>query len=224
LFVVQRGKQYYLSPLVPILAAAGAVAFEATAARRGWRKATGGCAGAVLVAGLVSLPLFLPVLPAERYVRYAAPFGLADVRLERHDAAALPQWFADRFGWREMVAEVARVYSTLPVEDRQHTMVFAQNYGEAGAVDFFGEPLGLPPAISGHNSYWHWGTRGRSPATLLIIGGRPEDHQQSFESVEAAGTHAHPLAMPYESPLTIYVCRRLKRPIEEIWPRVRHYD
>jgi hypothetical protein len=224
LFVVQRGKPYYLSPFVPVLAAAGAVAFEAAVARRGWGRATSAYAAALVVAGLVSVPLFLPVLPAERYVRYAAPIGLAEVRLERHDSAALPQWFADRFGWREMVAEVARVYSTLPVEDRPHTMVFAQNYGEAGAVDFFGEVFGLPPAISGHNNYWHWGTRGRSPETLIIIGGRSEDHRQAFESVEAAGTHSHPFAMPYESPLTIYVCRRPKRPLEEIWPRVRHYD
>jgi 4-amino-4-deoxy-L-arabinose transferase-like glycosyltransferase len=224
LFVVQRGKPYYLSPLVPMLAAAGAVAFEAVAARRDWRRATGVYAGALLVAGLLGLPLFLPVLPPERYVRYAAPIGLAEVRLERHDAAALPQWFADRFGWREMVAEVARVYATLSADDRQHTMIFAQNYGQAGAVDFFGEPLGLPAAISGHNNYWHWGTGRRSPEILIIIGGRPEDHRQVFESVEAAGTHVHPFAMPHESPLTIYVCRRPRHPVEAIWPRVRHYD
>ena len=122
-----------------------------------------------------------------------------------------------------MVAEVARVYATLSADDRQHALIFAQNYGEAGAVDFFGEPFGLPPAISGHNNYWHWGV-GRSPEVLIIIGGRPEDHRQAFESVEAAGAHVHPFAMPHESPLTIYVCRRPKQPLEAIWPRVRHYD
>lgn len=224
LFILQRGKPYYLSPLVPMLAAAGAVAFEAAAANRGLRRATRVYAGVLVIAGLVTLPLFLPVLPIDRYLRYAAPFGLTEVRMERHGPTELPQWLADRFGWREMVAEVARVYATLPVEERQQTLIFAQNYGEAGAVDLLGARVGLPPAISGHNNYWHWGARGRHAETLIIIGGRREDHEQVFESVEAAGTHSHPLAMPFESSLTIYVCRRLKTPLEAVWPRVRHYD
>jgi hypothetical protein len=28
------------------------------------------------------------------------------------------------------------------------------NYGEAGAMEYFGPELGLPPVLSAHNSYW----------------------------------------------------------------------
>jgi hypothetical protein len=224
LFVAQRGKPYYLTPFFPLLLAAGATAFEEGARRRSWRLAAPAWAGTLAAAGAVTLPLFLPVLPIDAYIRYAAAFGLADIKMERHEDAVLPQVFADRFGWREMVAEVARVYRSLPPEDRPDTLVYGQNYGEAAAVDFFGPALGLPPAISGHNSYWHWGTRGRTPRVLIVIGGRSEDHRRSCASVEAAGFHAHPYAMRYESDLTIFVCRGLRAPLEEVWRAVRHYD
>jgi hypothetical protein len=68
----------------------------------------------------------------------------------------LPQYFADEFGWREAVEKVAVVYRGLPERDRRPCAIYAQNYGEAGAIDYFGRRLGLPPAISAHNSYWMW--------------------------------------------------------------------
>lgn len=224
LFVAQRGKPYYLSPFFPLLLAAGATAFEEIVVRRGWRLATPACLGALAVAWAVTLPLFLPVLPVEAYIRYAAAVGLRDIKMERHADAALPQVFADRFGWPELAAEVARVHRALAPEERPHAIVFAQNYGEAAAIDFFGPAHGLPPAASGHNSYWYWGTRGRTPRVVIVIGGRIEDHRRTFTSVEAVGFHAHPYAMPYESDLTIFVCRGLKVPLDEAWRAVRHFD
>lgn len=102
--------------------------------------------------------------------------------------------------------------------------LYGQNYGEVAAVDFFGPAHGLPPAVSGHDSYWHWGTRGRTPRTLIIIGGRIEDHRRVCTSVEAAGFHSHRYAMPYESDLTILVCRGLRIPLDQAWRAVRHYN
>lgn len=224
LFVVQRGKPYYLSPFFPLLLAAGATAFEEGAARRGWRLAAPAYAGVLLAAGAITLPLCLPVLPVDTYLRYAAALGLAEIKMERHADTVLPQVWADRFGWPELAAEVARVHRLLPVEDRPHTLVYGQNYGEAAAIDFFGPAHGLPPAISGHNSYWHWGTRGRTPRVVIVIGGRIEDHRRTCASVEAAGFHTHPYAMRYESDLTIFVCRDFRVPFDEVWRAVRHYD
>src|SRR6266571_4343604 len=70
---------------------------------------------------------------------------------------ALPQHFADRFGWKEMVRSVARAYHSLPSYDQKRAAIFCQNYGQAGAIDFFGPTYGLPPAISGHQNYFVWG-------------------------------------------------------------------
>ena len=78
-------------------------------------------------------------------------------RTETSHTGALPQIFADRFGWEEMVGSVAHAYHHLQPEDEKRAAIFCQNYGEAGAIDFFGPKFGLPSAISGHQNYFLWG-------------------------------------------------------------------
>ena len=61
-----------------------------------------------------------------------------------------------------MVASVAGVYNSLPPEQRAKTAILAGNYGEAGAIDFFGPRYGLPKSISAHLNIAYRCTRGRS--------------------------------------------------------------
>ena len=90
------------------------------------------------------LPLVLPVLPIDAYLRYQAhlPFGVPKSE-HNQDTAILPQHYADEFGWEEMVARVAAVYHSLTPEEQSKTAIFATNYGEAGAIDFFGDRYGV---------------------------------------------------------------------------------
>jgi hypothetical protein len=215
----------YLSPAYPPLFALGAIAIErATASGRLARFARVPGVALLALSGAALVPLAVPVLPVERYVSYAAALGMTPHSEERKEMGELPQLFADMFGWPELAAEVARVFRTLPAEDQARASVFAQNYGEAGAIDFFGRPLGLPPAISGHNNYWLWGPGQRPADPLLIVGGDLEDHQQAFEDVTAVGRHTCRYCMPYERDLTIWVARRPKAPVPELWRVVKHYD
>jgi hypothetical protein len=98
-------------------------------------------------------PFALPLLPVETYVRYAERLGVEPSTAERKEIGDLPQWYADMHGWREIVATVAEVYHSLPAEERRDVRIMAPDYGVAGAIDFFGRRLGLPPAISAHNNY-----------------------------------------------------------------------
>jgi hypothetical protein len=223
-FIAQRGKPYYLSPIYPVILGAGAVAIEKFVAGKKIGKLAGVYAGLLLAGGLATLPMSLPVLPVEGYIRYSRALGVRPPRMERHDETVLPQVFADRFGWEEMVAEVARVYRSLTPEERARASVYAQNYGEAGAVDFFGREYGLPPALCGHNSYWLWGPRGFTGDILIIIGGNQEDHRKVFESVEQAGFHRNPYAMPSETDLPVFVCRQPLEPLEKVWARIKHFE
>jgi hypothetical protein len=127
-------------------------------------------------------------------------------------------------GWEEIVAEVARVYHALPAEDRARTSIFTYNYGEAGAIDVLGRWHGLPYAVSGHNHYWLWGTRGQIGEVLIVIGGTEEGHLRVFEHVERAGVTDCGDCMPYENHQTIWVLRGLKMPVEEAWAQLKHYD
>ena len=221
--VLQRGKAYYLSPVYPVLFAAGAVVLERVSARRAkWLRAA--VPALVLVVGVVVAPLSKPLLAEDALVPYSKALGRSPSTDERHELGRLGQFFADMHGWPELAQSVAGVVDALPPADRARVCIFGQNYGEAGAIDHFGPALGLPKAISGHNSYWLWGPRGCDGSVVVVIGGDREGVERVFASVEAAGIHHAEDVMPYENDLTLWVCREPRIPIEQLWPQVRHYN
>jgi hypothetical protein len=223
IFIVAHGKAYYVTPIYPILLGIGAVAMESRFKRAAWR---GLMVGAVTAFGLIAAPLAIPVLPEETYISYAAALGVSPSAAagEKLKPGRLPQHFADMHGWPEMAARIAAVYNALPPADRVKAVFFGGNYGEAAAVDLFGPPLGLPPAISGHNNYFLWGPRGHDGSVMIVIGGDPADYAKVFTAVEKAGFIDSPYAMPYETDKPIYVLRGLKTPLAAAWPQVKHYE
>jgi len=227
LLMVAGSKAYYAGPAYSLLFAAGAVAVEAWSGRL-VRGATWGLRGAVaallIVVGVAVAPIARPVLPVESFVVYARTLGVAPASGEHHEMGRLPQFFADRFGWPELAADVARVHAALPAAERSRACVFAQDYGQAGAIDRFGPALGLPPAISGHNSYFLWGPRDCDGSLVIVLGDGRDRLGELFEEVELAAVHHCDDCMPYEDELPIWVCRRLRGSLSELWPRVRHYD
>jgi hypothetical protein len=136
----------------------------------------------------------------------------------------LAQHFADCFDWEAMTDSVARMYWALPEKERDQAGVFAQNYGEAGAIDVFGRKRGLPPAMSGHQNYFLWGTHGWRGDVLIVMDDQPGSLSQLCNSLEDAGqVQSHPLAVPWEQNQRLYVCRGLKQPLAEAWPAVKHW-
>ena len=163
------GKPYYLAAAYSLAFAAGAVALEAWTTGRA-RVLRPVLAVLMTVVALAVSPLGRPVLPVETFVRYAAALGQKPGTEERQALGRLPQFYADMQGWRAMAEAVAGVVRTLPPEDRAKACVFGQNYGEAGAIEYFARDLDLPPAISAHNSYWLWGPGPCTGEVLVVIG------------------------------------------------------
>jgi hypothetical protein len=223
LLVNGHSKSEYLAPAYSMLFAAGGVALERWLSGPRLRLVGLGYA-VVLTSGLVLTPLALPILPAESYIRYAKTLGIAPSTPEHKQLAELPQFYADMFGWEEKAQAVARVYHALPPAEQEKAVLAADNYGRCGALDFFGRRLGLPPCISGHNNYWIWGPRGWDGEVIVILGGALADKREQFESVEVAGETSCRYCMPYENHLKIYVCRKLKGRVVDVWPWVKHYE
>jgi 4-amino-4-deoxy-L-arabinose transferase-like glycosyltransferase len=222
LYIAGRSRASYLAPAYPPLFAMGAIAVARLSAAVAWlRWVPAALAALVLAMGAVALPLALPVLPVKQFIAYSKAIGQAPRTEERTEVAELPQQYADMFGWEEMARAVAVAYRALPPGERARCAIFGRNYGEAGAIDFFGRRLGLPPAISGHNSYWFWGPRGWDGSVILVIGGSGEDALRYFDSVKQVGSVRGQYAMPYERDLPIRLCRRLKRPVSEVWRELR---
>ncbi len=170
------------------------------------------------------VPLFHPVLPPRAYIAYSGALGVGMPRIEHRRASALPQLFADRFGWPEMAAAVAKAYHALPPEDQRRCAIFGQDYGQAGAIDHFGPALGLPKAISGHLTYWLWGPRGYTGEVMLVMGDRRENLEKLFESVEPVGEVGQQYAMGSQH-WTLYLCRRPRGwTLARLWPRLKAWD
>lgn len=222
-FALSVSKPYYLAPAYALLFPAAGAALDGWTAGRG-RRLVRPLVTVAVVSILVAAPLAKPLLPVERYLAYAAALGIAPESDERHELGRLPQFFADMHGWRGLAEATAAAFHRLPPADRARACVFAQNYGEAGAIDHFGPALGLPPAISGHNSYWLWGPGRCTGEVLLILGGDRADHLAAFARVDPAGHHRCRDCMPYESDLTIWVARDLRLPLEQAWEGVKHFD
>ena len=222
-FILMHGKHYYLAPVYPMLFAAGAVAAERLfAVRFRWVKP----ALATAIIGLAALlaPTILPILPPQKLLAYMRAIRFEPPRTETAHTAALPQLFADQFGWEETVGSVARAYATLSPEDQKRVGIFCQNYGQAGAIDFFGPGHGLPGALSGHQNYYLWGPGDYTGELLLVIDWPGGDEPEQFRSVEDLGpVDSSPWAMPFEQRAHIYLCRDLKVPLREAWPGVKKW-
>ena len=172
-FIALKAKNYYVAPIYPILFAAGAIGLDRLAAGRRiglWMR--GAYVALVIAAGALLMPFSVPILSPESFLRYQKALGLQLTEIEHQQNGPLPQWYADEFGWQEMVEKVAQVYNSLPQEERARTAIFSNSWGEAAAVDFYGPRYGLPQAISKHNSYWIWGPRNYDGSTMIILRSR----------------------------------------------------
>jgi len=223
IIVVESPRIYYLFPAFPVLFAGGAIWWEHWLDRPFLRQIRWIYVAAMIALGALLAPLAIPLLPPETYIRYTTALHLKQPRIENHQLGPLPQLFADQFGWPEMAAEVGRVYNSLPPDVRARTAIFAQTYGQAGAIDLFGPRYGLPQALSGHQSHFLWGPGDATGESMIVLDDNRETLEQLFTSVELRGHVTHPYSMPYNH-FDIYYCRGLKMPLAELWPKVKKWD
>jgi hypothetical protein len=223
LLAIQQTKAYYLTPIYPLLFAAGAVEIEAFFQRRQWRWGMPAAASLLLAGCAATLPLAIPVLPVEAFIAYSRIVAIGEPPTEHQERGALPQMFADMHGWEELVETVARVHRGLAPHERSRARVFARNYGEAGAVEFLGRARGLPAAISGHNSFFLWGPGDTSGELLIVLGSSREELAEWFEEVERVDTVRCRYCVPSQDELPVYLGRRLKVPVAQVWSRLKRY-
>ncbi len=217
-----KGKNYYVTPVYPLLFAAGAVSFEfLTSLRTGWLR--WGYAAAILAGGAVLLPLYCPVLSPENFMRYRARLGVTIPEFEHQENGPLPQYFADEFGWEYLVREVARVYHTLTPQEQSRTSIFSNSWGDAAAIDFFGPKYGLPPAICKQDGYWYWGPGKNSGEIVIVLHSDGTGDREHFASVTPMGQLSNPYSRRDEH-YTIFLCRGLNGTLQDMWPGMKTLD
>jgi 4-amino-4-deoxy-L-arabinose transferase-like glycosyltransferase len=217
LLLLSGSKIYYLAPAFPPLLAAGSVALEQWIRRkaRPWLKpaAVGALIAAGSVLALVSVP-YLSIDRTERLVQ-TVTFGALN------NAYELTGDLRGMFGWQERVGAVAEVYHNLTLEEQKRTIIFAANYGNAGAIDLFGKTQGLPHASSFDMTYWIWGLPKDPFDTVIGVGFRPETAEKFFNRVQVAATLDLKNVNPWQTPFYVTICRDPKVPLEEVWRKSR---
>ncbi|HEX7571606.1 MAG TPA: glycosyltransferase family 39 protein [Bacteroidota bacterium] len=237
IMITGNGKVYYLSAAYPVLLAGGAVFLEKCIAGhstdrardRAWQWLKVAYPALLVVWMLVGLPFTLPILPVEKFIEYEKLLGLMPKAEERSSVGELPQFYADQFGWEELTAAVAKIYNSLTPAEQNQCVIFVRNYGEAGAIDFFGKKYGLPHALCAHNSYWMWGPGERTGNIAIIVGhdrsvqDNMNDLNRRYKHVELAGTTESKYSMPYENGRLLFLCREMNTTFQLLWPEERFY-
>jgi 4-amino-4-deoxy-L-arabinose transferase-like glycosyltransferase len=225
MMATRDAKDYYLAAIYPAIFAAAGVCWQALLKRRSTSWVIPTYATLLVLTGLLVLPMSMPFLTPQQWLDYTARTHLRHTaaNMENEATSEFPQFFADRFGWQEMVDDVTRIYNALPAGDRARAGILCSNYGEASAINFLGAGRGLPFAISGHNNYWIWGPHGETGEVMIVINGASlAEMRKYYDSVQIAGVMNHPYAMPYEH-RNIYLCRGRKGSIVTDWAEFKKY-
>jgi hypothetical protein len=209
-FLVTGGKAYYMAGAYPVLLGAGAVATDGWLARgcgrlSGWLvgAAIGLSAASAAAIGLAVLPV--SVLPGSVIMAVNPDAG-------------------EMVGWPSEVDAIARVWNGLPAADRQHAVIFASNYGEAGAVARYGPDRGLPAPYSGHNALADFAVPPGLAAPVVLVGyDNAERRDRFFAGCRLAARVDNGLGLDNEEQgHPIWVCRQVRRPWAQMWPDLRH--
>jgi 4-amino-4-deoxy-L-arabinose transferase-like glycosyltransferase len=204
---VLGAKPYYTGGLLLVVLAAGGAPVERWVARHARARLL--LLPAVVLSVAVSVFLALPVTPVESV--HATP--ISDIN---EDAI-------ETIGWPRFVETVAKVRDAVPEPARGNLVIFAGNYGEAGAVDRFGPALGLPSAYSGHNSYARWRVPPGSAGPVIVLGYGPQGVKEDFKDcVESARIDNGVDLDNEEQDGQVWTCSGPIRPWAEVWPQLRH--
>ena len=220
IFLLLRGKSYYMAGMYPILFAAGGVSWEMLVKRKASRILL---VSFIILLTIPILPGAIPFMSAPRLVSYFSRIspkmgGEALVRWEDGKMHPLPQDYADMLGWDELGSVVLKACDT--IKDKKRIMIYCENYGQAGAVDYCARCHGLPEVISFADAYCLWAPDTISKSQDIFIYVNDElgaDVDSIFANIIVAGSITNPYAR--EKGTTVYMCREPRADFPAFWKR-----
>jgi hypothetical protein len=135
--------------------------------------------------------------------------------------------FTEMVGWQDLTKQVADIYQSIPESEKPLTVILAGNYGEAGALDLYGDKYGLPRIISGGNNYWYRGYGEPEPETVIVVGFESSYAGRFFALCKYSGTVTNSYDVKNEETsyhTGLYVCREPRQPWSEMWQEMQWYQ
>lgn len=216
LFLSSRGRSYYTGPAYVMLLAAGVVWFEQWLERLTQRARQWGFGllwGAQVIGGLIAVVLIKPIAPIN------SPLWAITSNINRE--------VVEMVGWPDLTAQVAELYQAIPASEQPRTVILTGNYGEAGALDYYGDVYHLPPVISGGNSLWYRGYGESEPETVIVVGFERGYADKFFATCTQVGTVANRYGIKNEESTrhtALYLCRNPRRPWPELWQEMQWFQ
>jgi 4-amino-4-deoxy-L-arabinose transferase-like glycosyltransferase len=208
LFMLMRGRFYYVSAAYPMLLAMGSVIGERwlRTLHPAWRIGT----ATLLFSGVAAIGIYaaLIVMPT------ASSGPLRDFALSRNND------LREQVGWNELVARVAAIRDALPPEQQADLSIVVGNYGEQGAIALLGRAYGLPSPITAVNSGWLRGYPQTPPRTVIVLGSSRERADELFVDCRLAGHTGNAWGVVNEESRDhpeIFVCGPARKPWSELW-------
>ena len=216
LFLLNQGRAYYVAPAYVMLLAAGCVGFETwleTRAEKIRRLGFGLLWGMQVIGSLIGIILMKPIAPINSPLCETTSGANEDV--------------VEMIGWPDLTEQVAGIYQSLPENEKPRTVILTGNYGEAGALDLYGDPYNLPRIISGTNSLWYRGYGEPEPETVIVVGFEGAYASNFFRSCKYSGTVTNAYQIKNEETTYhtgLYVCRDPRRPWKDMWQEMQWFQ
>jgi hypothetical protein len=209
LFLITRGKSYYTLGVYPILFAFGGYYLEKYFTGRLNPVKYLIVAFSILLS-LPLVPLGLPVLPQKQMSEYCSLLSRyvtsAPMRNEQNGYYPIPQDYMDMAGWKELAAMTAQAYNRLDNSQKMDCIIYANNYGQAGAIDFYGKKYSLPSAVSVNDSYIFWAPDSLSASNFIVSDNQLGDIPKLFGTYLEIGEIKNDCFR--ENGLKIYLCQQ----------------
>jgi len=111
-------------------------------------------------------------------------------------------------GWKELSDIVISYYNKLPKQEKEEILLFAGNYGQAGAINFYGKKYDLPEPICFNDNFLFWAPDSIENSPLIYINHEPGDIDWLFSQYEEIGKVNNRYFR--ENGLKVYYCKEPK--------------
>jgi 4-amino-4-deoxy-L-arabinose transferase-like glycosyltransferase len=203
LLMALRGKSYYTLGLYPALFAYGAVVLERM---HGWKGRVFRSVALVfaVVLAFPLIPFAMPVLSPPVMAKYAKSIGSPGLTWEDGKVHAIPQDFADMIGWDEVGRKVREVWIDLDETTKKETVIYADNYGQAGSIRYYGRRDGVPETVSFCDNYVIWAPDSLRLKTLIAVYEDTLHFGSYFGRAERVAVFDNPYFREYGSSVWVY--------------------
>lgn len=188
-----------------------------------WIYITGGAL--MIFSFIMFIPLLILFLSYENSAKLTELYRL-NTEIEAGKKPLIPQFLADRIGWKEKADMVGKIFLSLPETERERTIIAADNYDNAGALEFYGKKYGFKNVVYGHNNYYLWSKERLDGDIILQLTNKKsfKGLKEAFEIVDSNDVFFDNIyCSPHERNLTVFICRKPLHPLEELLESEKHF-